>query len=169
MTQKASAVSQPIVWIVDDDASIRWVLEAALEDKPYLVKSFDSPSIALKHLTDFPPTVIVSDIRMPDMDGLTFMEAVHEQDKTIPVIIMTAHADLSTAVRSYQSKAFEYLPKPFDIDEALSLIDRAIKRQMSGGRVTRSRQEAQGSKQPLNIIGAAPAMQEVFRIIGRVS
>lgn len=169
MTQKTMTTVQPIVWIVDDDASIRWVLEAALEDKPYLVKSFDSPSIALKHLSEFPPTVIISDIRMPDMDGLTFMEAIHEQDKSIPVIIMTAHADLSTAVRSYQSKAFEYLPKPFDIDEALSLVERAIKRQLSGGRVSRTRPSAQAGKQPLNIIGAAPAMQEVFRIIGRVS
>ena len=166
---KTQAEPEPIIWVVDDDASIRWVLETALEDKPYQIKSFDSPSIALKNLQDFPPTVIVSDIRMPDMDGLTFMEAIHEFDKTIPVIIMTAHADLNTAVRSYQSKAFEYLPKPFDIDEALSLIERAVKRQMSGGRATRSRVEANASKQPLNIIGAAPSMQEVFRIIGRVS
>lgn len=168
-TQPGEAQVEPIVWIVDDDASIRWVLEAALEDKPYQVKSFDSPTLALKHLDEFPPTVIVSDIRMPDMDGLTFMEAIHEFDKNIPVIIMTAHADLNTAVRSYQSKAFEYLPKPFDIDEALSLVDRAIKRQMSGGRASRSRVESAANKQPLNIIGAAPAMQEVFRIIGRVS
>lgn len=168
-TKSGSVSVEPIVWIVDDDASIRWVLEAALEDKPYRVRSFDSPTLALKHLAELPPTVIVSDIRMPDMDGLTFMEAIHEFDKTIPVIIMTAHADLSTAVRSYQSKAFEYLPKPFDMDEALSLIDRAIKRQMSGGRATRTRVEPAANKQPLNIIGAAPAMQEVFRIIGRVS
>lgn len=166
---KESSAIEPIVWIVDDDASIRWVLEAALEDKPYQIKSFDSPVIALKHLETSPPTVIVSDIRMPELDGLTFMEAIHEFDKNIPVIIMTAHADLNTAVRSYQSKAFEYLPKPFDIDEALSLIERAIKRQLSGGRVSKSRTESSTNKQPLNIIGAAPAMQEVFRIIGRVS
>ncbi|WP_044412946.1 nitrogen regulation protein NR(I) [Thiomicrospira microaerophila] len=165
---KKTDQAHPIVWIVDDDASIRWVLEAALEDKPFIVKSFDSPTIALKNLEAFPPTVIVSDIRMPDMDGLTFMEAIHEFDKTIPVIIMTAHADLNTAVRSYQSKAFEYLPKPFDLDEAISLIERAIKRQLSGGRTPRARKDT-SSKQPLNIIGAAPAMQEVFRIIGRVS
>lgn len=170
MAEKNNKSNQekPIVWIVDDDASIRWVLETALEDKPFVVKSFDSPTIALKNLEAFPPTVIVSDIRMPDMDGLTFMEAIHEFDKTIPVIIMTAHADLTTAVRSYQSKAFEYLPKPFDLDEAINLIERAIKRQLSGGRTPRSRKDT-SAKQPLNIIGAAPAMQEVFRIIGRVS
>lgn len=159
---------EPIVWVVDDDASIRWVLEAALEDKPYLVKIFDSPLMALKAYEAFPPSVVVSDVRMPDMDGLTFMEALHELDKNIPVIIMTAHADLDTAVKSFQSKAFEYLPKPFDIDEITTLVDRAIKRFKSGG-VKRVKRPAKADKQPLNIIGAAPAMQEVFRVLGRVS
>lgn len=158
----------PIVWLVDDDASIRWVLETALEDKPYVVKVFESPIDALKAFEDFPPSVIVSDVRMPDMDGLTFMEAIHDRDKNIPVIIMTAHADLDTAVKSYQSRAFEYLPKPFDLDEAMALIDRAIKRHLSGGK-TKTRAPKKTGKQPLNIIGAAPSMQEVFRILGRVS
>jgi len=158
----------PVVWIVDDDASIRWVLEAALEDKPYELRAFDSPLLALKAFEETPPTVIVSDVRMPDMDGLTFMEAIHELDNSIPVIIMTAHADLGTAVKSYQSKAFEYLPKPFDIDEAITLVDRAIKRKLSGGGKKTRRRRTQ-EKQPLNIIGAAPAMQEVFRVLGRVS
>ncbi|MEA3406067.1 MAG: nitrogen regulation protein NR(I) [Pseudomonadota bacterium] len=158
----------PVVWIVDDDASIRWVLEAALEDKPYDIRAFDSPLLALKAFEEMPPTVIVSDVRMPDMDGLTFMEAIHELDNSIPVIIMTAHADLGTAVKSFQSKAFEYLPKPFDIDEATGLVDRAIKRRLSGGG-KKSRRKRTQEKQPLNIIGAAPAMQEVFRVLGRVS
>ncbi len=160
--------NDPIVWVVDDDASIRWVIEAALEDKPYTVKVFDSPLLALKAYDDFPPTAIISDVRMPDMDGLSFMEAIHEKDKKIPVIIMTAHADLDTAVKSYQSSAFEYLPKPFDIDEAIALVDRAVKRYLSGGS-KRTRKVNKTEKQPLNIIGAAPAMQEVFRVLGRVS
>lgn len=158
----------PIVWIVDDDASIRWVLETALEEKPYIVKVFDSPLTALSVFDEFPPVAVLSDIRMPGMDGLTFMEAIHEKDAKIPVIIMTAHSDLNTAVKSFQSKAFEYLPKPFDIDEAISLIDRAVKRHLSGG-VSKPKRAAKTSKQPLNIIGAAPAMQEVFRILGRIS
>ncbi|WP_019556367.1 nitrogen regulation protein NR(I) [Thiomicrorhabdus arctica] len=158
----------PIVWIVDDDASIRWVLEAALEDKPYIVKVFDSPLTALSVFDEFPPVAVLSDIRMPGMDGLTFMEAIHEKDAKIPVIIMTAHSDLNTAVKSFQSKAFEYLPKPFDIDEATSLIARAVKRRLSGG-VSKPKRVTKTSKQPLNIIGAAPAMQEVFRILGRIS
>lgn len=159
---------EPIVWVVDDDASIRWVVEAALEEKPYLVKIFDSPLVALKAYEEFPPSAVLSDVRMPDMDGLTFMEAVHELDKQIPVIIMTAHADLDTAVKSYQNKAFEYLPKPFDIDEVITLVDRAVKRFQSGG-VKRTKRAPRSEKQPLNIIGAAPAMQEVFRVLGRVS
>ena len=159
---------EPIVWVVDDDASIRWVLEAALEDRPYLVKIFDSPLTALKAYESFPPSAVISDVRMPDMDGLTFMEALHELDKQIPVIIMTAHADLDTAVKSFQSRAFEYLPKPFDIDEVSVLVDRAVKRFQSGG-VKRAKRSPKAEKQPLNIIGAAPAMQEVFRVLGRVS
>ena len=157
----------PIVWVVDDDASIRWVLEAALEEKDYELKVFESSLTALKELKTAPPTAVLSDVRMPDMDGLTFMEAIHEQDAKIPVIIMTAHADLDTAVKSFESQAFEYLPKPFDIDEAVSLIDRAVKRQLSGGNSRKRRKPS--DKQPLNIIGAAPAMQEVFRVLGRVS
>ncbi|VAW47855.1 Nitrogen regulation protein NR(I), GlnG (=NtrC) [hydrothermal vent metagenome] len=158
----------PIVWIVDDDASIRWVLETALEDKPYDVKVFESPLQALKTFENMPPTVVVSDVRMPYMDGLTFMEVIHEKDKNVPVIIMTAHADLNTAVKSFQSKAFEYLPKPFDIDEAIGLVDRAVKRRLSGG-VPRVKRVLKTEKQPLNIIGVAPSMQEVFRVLGRVA
>jgi len=159
-------MSVPVVWIVDDDASIRWVLEAALEEKPYEVHTFDNPLQALKHFEQSPPTVVISDVRMPEMDGLTFMEALHEKNPKLPVIIMTAHADLNTAVKSYQSKAFEYLPKPFEVDDAVAFIERAIKKQLSGRQV---RKPKLNQKQPLNIIGGAPAMQEVFRILGRVS
>lgn len=163
---KNSEVQVPVIWIVDDDASIRWVLEAALEDKPYEVYTFDSPMQALQHYDESAPTVVISDVRMPEMDGLTFMEAVHEKDPNLPVIIMTAYADLNTAVKSYQSKAFEYLPKPFEVDDAIAFIERAIKKQLSGRKVRRKKAT---QKQPLNIIGGAPAMQEVFRILGRVS
>lgn len=158
----------PVVWIVDDDASIRWVLEAALEDKPYEVHSFSSPLQALAQYEQQPPTVVISDVRMPEMDGLTFMEALHEKSAEIPVIMMTAHADLSTAVKSYQGKAFEYLPKPFEVDDALAFIERAIKKRFSGG-LSKPKSKKAETKQPLNIIGGAPAMQEVFRVLGRVS
>lgn len=156
----------PVIWVVDDDASIRWILNDALEDRPYEVHAFESGLEALKQLEENPPTVVISDVRIPGMNGLEFMQSIHDHDKNIPVIIMTAHADLDTAVKSLQSSAFEYLPKPFEIDDALAIIDRAVKRQLSGGKCTRKTKTA---KQPLNIIGSAPSMQEVFRILGRVS
>jgi two-component system nitrogen regulation response regulator GlnG len=164
--QNTPEFQEPVVWIVDDDASIRWVLNEALEDRSYEVHAFESPLEALKNIDKAPPTVVISDVRMPEMSGLEFMEEIHQIDKSIPVIIMTAHADLNTAVRSLQSSAFEYLPKPFEIDDALTVIDRAIKRHLSGGKKPR---KTKTTKQPLNIIGSAPSMQEVFRILGRVS
>ncbi len=167
MSKEIESTIIPIIWIVDDDASIRWVIETALEDRDYIIKSYDSPITALQHIKESPPTVVVSDVRMPDMDGMTFMEAVHEIDARIPVVIMTAHADLDTAVKSLQSKAFDYMPKPFEIEDVLAIIDRAVRRQMSGGK-SKTRIKRQ-DKQPLNIIGSAPKMQEVFRILGRVS
>lgn len=156
----------PIIWIVDDDASIRWVLNESLDNKPYEVHIFESAIDAVSKLNKFPPTVIISDVRMPDMTGLEFMELVHDFDKSIPVILMTAHTDLRTAVKSLRSRAFDYLPKPFEIDDALAIIERAIKKKLSGGKIRRKLKQV---KQPLNIIGSAPSMQEVFRILGRVS
>lgn len=156
---------QPVVWVVDDDASIRWVLDKALAEKPYATRVFPDASEALTALETQVPTVLVCDIRMPGVDGLTLMQAAHGQDNQLPVILMTAFANLDSAVSAYQGGAFEYLPKPFDVDEALALIDRAIAKRVPSRR-RRSREE---DKQSLNIIGSAPAMQEVFRVIGRVS
>lgn len=153
------------VWVVDDDASIRWVLDQALTEKPWKVRLFDSSKQALATIQEAVPTVLVCDIRMPDVDGLTLMKAAHQQDPNLPVILMTAFANLDAAVSAYQGGAFEYLPKPFDIDEALSLIERAIAKRIN----VRRRREKETEKQPLNIIGSAPAMQEVFRVMGRVA
>lgn len=154
------------VWVVDDDSSIRWVLQKALQAAQIPCFSFENPEDLLMQLTaGQPPEVIVSDIRMPQMDGMALLNEVHKLYPNIPVIIMTAHSDLDSAVNAYQSGAFEYLPKPFDIDEAVSLVQRAL---------AHSREQAQQSKAPppspaTEIIGEAPAMQEVFRAIGRLS
>jgi two-component system nitrogen regulation response regulator GlnG len=156
----------PVIWVVDDDASIRWVLNEALDEKPYQVTVFSSALEAVKELEVNPPSVIISDVRMQGMSGLEFMDVVNDFDKKIPVILMTAHADLDTAVKSFQGSAFDYLPKPFEIDDALSIIDRAVKKRFSGKKIHRSKKQ---KNQPLNIIGSAPAMQEVFRILGRVA
>ncbi|MDN6856411.1 two-component system response regulator NtrC [Pseudomonas sp. CAN2814] len=153
------------VWIVDDDRSIRWVLEKALQQEGMTTVSFDSADSVMSRLGRQQPDVIISDIRMPGASGLDLLAQIREVHPRLPVIIMTAHSDLDSAVASYQGGAFEYLPKPFDVDEAVSLVKRA----------NQHAQEQQGLEAPANqtrtpeIIGEAPAMQEVFRAIGRLS
>ncbi|WP_422910550.1 nitrogen regulation protein NR(I) [Pseudomonas sp. MAC6] len=153
------------VWIVDDDRSIRWVLEKALQQEGMTTQSFDSADGVLARLSRQQPDVIISDIRMPGASGLDLLARIRELYPRLPVIIMTAHSDLDSAVASYQGGAFEYLPKPFDVDEAVSLVKRA----------NQHAQEQQSLAAPVEqprtpeIIGEAPAMQEVFRAIGRLS
>ena len=153
------------VWIVDDDRSIRWVLEKALQQEGMITQSFDSADGVMSRLARQQPDVIISDIRMPGASGLDLLARIREQHPRLPVIIMTAHSDLDSAVASYQGGAFEYLPKPFDVDEAVALVKRA----------NQHAQEQQNQEAPPTltrtpeIIGEAPAMQEVFRAIGRLS
>jgi len=157
--------SSETVWIVDDDRSIRWVLEKALQQEGMTTQSFDSADGVLSRLSRQQPDVILSDIRMPGASGLELLARIREMHPRLPVIIMTAHSDLDSAVASYQGGAFEYLPKPFDVDEAVALVKRA----------NQHAQEQQGLSVPVEqprtpeIIGEAPAMQEVFRAIGRLS
>ncbi|WP_407313254.1 nitrogen regulation protein NR(I) [Pseudomonas sp. nanlin1] len=153
------------VWIVDDDRSIRWVLEKALQQEGMTTQSFDSADGVMSRLARQQPDVIISDIRMPGASGLDLLARIREQFPRLPVIIMTAHSDLDSAVASYQGGAFEYLPKPFDVDEAVSLVKRANQhaQEQQGGDV------APTLTRTPEIIGEAPAMQEVFRAIGRLS
>ncbi|MGB1110948.1 MAG: nitrogen regulation protein NR(I) [Gammaproteobacteria bacterium] len=152
------------IWIVDDDRSIRWVLEKALKSAGITTRSFEDGETALRALDRETPDAVVTDVRMPGIDGLELMERLHGEDANIPVIVITAHSDLDSAVSAYQSGAFEYLPKPFDIDEAVTLVQRAIKhRAEQATDITREKEK------PTEIIGEAPAMQEVFRAIGRLS
>lgn len=158
-------MSQP-VWIVDDDSSIRWVLEKALKAANIACLSFENPEdLLLQIQSGQSPLVIISDVRMPQMDGMQLLEEVHVHFPDLPFIIMTAHSDLDSAVNAYQSGAFEYLPKPFDIDEAVSLTQRA----MEHAKEHSNKPTEQTSNPSKDIIGAAPAMQEVFRAIGRLS
>ncbi|MFO7704870.1 MAG: nitrogen regulation protein NR(I) [Halopseudomonas sp.] len=153
------------VWIVDDDRSIRWVLEKALQQEGLEPVCFDNADSALTRLQRQRPDVLISDIRMPGTSGLELLASIREQFPKLPVIIMTAHSDLDSAVASYQGGAFEYLPKPFDVDEAVALVRRALAHSRE--------QDGQEPDTPLartpEIIGEAPAMQEVFRAIGRLS
>jgi two-component system nitrogen regulation response regulator GlnG len=151
------------VWIIDDDRSIRWVLEKSLTREDIAFKSFASADDALRALSNDVPQVVVSDIRMPGSSGLDFLQTLHQQYPFIRVIIMTAYSDLESAVSAFQGGAFEYLPKPFDINHAVELIRRALEqnRRKSG--------EAEQVEVAADILGQAPAMQEVFRAIGRLS
>ena len=154
------------VWIVDDDSSIRWVLQKALQAADISCLSFENPEDLLLQLqSGQAPEVIISDIRMPQMDGMTLLNEVHASHPLLPVIIMTAHSDLDSAVNAYQKGAFEYLPKPFDIDEAVTLTQRALAHAREQSTVSKSQVEDVVTE----IIGEAPAMQEVFRAIGRLS
>ena len=151
------------VWIVDDDASIRWVLERALKQAGMVPIAFEDADSALAALRRSEPDVLVTDIRMPGKSGLDLLEEVRTRRPRLPVIVMTAHSDLDSAVAAYQGGAFEYLPKPFDIDQAVELVRRAATQQH------RSIESAAESRRIPEMLGQAPAMQEMFRSIGRLS
>jgi two-component system nitrogen regulation response regulator GlnG len=151
------------VWIVDDDASIRWVLERALKQAGMTPRTFEDADAALAALRKGEPDVLVTDVRMPGRSGLDLMDEVRTRRPRLPVIVMTAHSDLDSAVAAYKGGAFEYLPKPFDIDQAVDLVRRAATQQhRSGDSVSESRRIPE-------MLGHAPAMQEMFRAIGRLS
>jgi two-component system nitrogen regulation response regulator GlnG len=151
------------VWIVDDDRSIRWVFEKALARENIDFKSFGTASEVLDALAHDHPQIVVSDIRMPGQDGIALLQALKDKCPSTPVIIMTAYSDLESAVAAFQGGAYEYLPKPFDVDHAVELIRRALDESKRQGVV-----EVDDSTVP-EILGQAPAMQEVFRAIGRLS
>ena len=152
------------VWIVDDDKSIRWVLEKALSREAFQVLSFDSPDRFLERFAVDSPDVIISDIRMPGRDGISLLEEIKRRTPRVPVIVMTAYSDINRAVSAFQGGAFEYLSKPFDVDEIVGLVKRALRKEQGTVR-------PDGSSDPdrLGIVGSAPAMHEVFRAIGRLS
>lgn len=153
------------IWVVDDDRSIRWVLERALTKHGYECTVFESGESLLRKIQHQSPDIIISDVRMEGMDGLQLLGRVQAENPDIPVIIMTAHSDLDSAVASFQGGAFEYLPKPFDVDEALSLVERAVEHRAKN----RPAEDIPKASHDTEIIGEAPAMQEVFRAIGRLS
>jgi two-component system nitrogen regulation response regulator GlnG len=153
------------VWVVDDDSSIRWVLERALNQAGIDNESFENGDSLLQRIASEQPDVIISDIRMPGTDGLELLSYFNEHFPELPVIITTAHSDLESAVASYQRGAFEYLPKPFDIDEVVAVTERGI----AQAREKRGEVVVAEVPQHTDIIGEAPAMQEVFRAIGRLA
>jgi len=152
------------IWIVDDDQSIRWVLEKALSKAGYETRSFEAGGGALEAMAREAPDAVITDIRMPGINGLDLLQRIHRDHPSLPVVIMTAHTDLESAVDSYRGGAFEYLPKPFDVTEAVRLVQRAV-----AERTEAPAAAGNGGEQPSTLIGEAPAMQEVFRAVGRLS
>jgi len=160
------------VWIIDDDRSIRWVLEKALQQAGIETRCFENGDDAVVALGHEHPDVLISDIRMPGSSGLVLLDKIHARYPHIPVIIITAHSDLESAVASFQGGAFEYLPKPFDIDDAVTITRRALSaaRELASQKIARSELALEDTRaSSTDIIGEAPAMQEVFRAIGRLS
>ncbi len=151
------------IWIVDDDSSIRWVLARALRADGFDVEDFENAEEALAALDSGVPDALMTDIRMPGMSGLELAEIMRDKHALIPCIIMTAHTDLDSALASYERGAFEYLPKPFDLDEAVRLMRRAVEPKEVETLTDKA------SDDEVEIIGEAPAMQEVFRAIGRLA
>ena len=151
------------VWVVDDDESIRWVLEKSLRRDGIAVQAFPGAAELFDALEDSAPDVLISDIRMPGVNGLELMERVRAKHPALPVIITTAHSDLDAAVAAYKGGAFEYLPKPFDVDAVAVLVRRAAAHKLADA------DTAAPANNGALLIGEAPAMQEVFRAIGRLS
>ncbi|MDZ7841953.1 MAG: nitrogen regulation protein NR(I) [Gammaproteobacteria bacterium] len=151
------------IWIIDDDESIRWVLDRALTKAGYTTRTFESGDSVMTLLRQEPPDAVITDIRMPGVHGLDLLGQIHREFADLPVIVMTAHTDLESAVDSYRGGAFEYLPKPFDLPEAVRLVERAVTERAA-------HEPASGEADaPSALIGEAPAMQEVYRAIGRLA
>ena len=158
-------VADLTVWVVDDDQSVRWVLEKALRQAHIGTRSFERAEHLLEAIEHSAPDVLITDVRMPGMDGITLMQRLSRSNPTMPVIVMTAHSDLDHAVAAYKGGAFEYLPKPFDIDEAVELVQKAARK---NGIDLDAGDGADVTDIPA-LLGQAPAMQEVFRSIGRLA
>jgi two-component system nitrogen regulation response regulator GlnG len=152
------------VWIVDDDQSVRWVLEKALKQADIETRSFERAEHLLEAIAEETPDVLITDVRMPGLSGLALLERLRTSHPELPVIVITAHSDLENAVAAYKGGAFEYLPKPFDIDEAVDLVHKAARASAAEEQETSHTASAIAS-----MIGQAPAMQEVFRSIGRLA
>ncbi|MEX1080680.1 MAG: nitrogen regulation protein NR(I) [Halofilum sp. (in: g-proteobacteria)] len=160
----------PLIWLIDDDPSMLWVLERALGQAGFAVESFANGDEALGALERRTPTVMVTDVRMPGTDGISVAERVRQDRPELPVIVMTAHSDLDTTVAAFEGGAFDYLAKPFDLDEAVELIRRAANANVqaldSGAGPTSGDEPAMLGG---GVVGQAPAMQELFRAIGRLA
>ncbi len=174
-------MSEKNIWVIDDDESIRWVLEKALKKSEMSVTTFENADEALEvvRANALPPDAVISDIRMPGSDGLSFLSSFHSTHPDVPVLIMTAYSDLETTVNSFENGAFEYIPKPFDVENVIELTRKACAlKQENRNRKNKAGSNTPGNpadiaveqnRKPSELLGEAPAMQEVFKAIGRLS
>ncbi len=167
-------MSDEYVWVIDDDQSIRWVLEKTLKQAGMQVNAFESADEALQAMRDnaIAPDAVISDIRMPGSDGLSLLKQFKQSHPDLPVLIMTAFSDLDSTVSAYEGGAFEYIPKPFDVDTVLEQVKRACnlqKDERAAERKNARQKSVPAQEEPVELIGDAPAMQEVFKAIGRLS
>ncbi len=159
----------PHVWVIDDDATMLWVLERALERAGMHVTGFARGDTALDHLEVAPPDVVITDVRMPGIDGLSLAERVRAERPSLPVLVMTAHSDLDTTVAAFEGGAFDYLAKPFDLDVAVDLVRRACAEPPGAHAPAETAADAATAAEPGGLVGRAPAMQTLFRTIGRLA
>ena len=156
----------PSIWIIDDDRSVRFVLAEALRDAGYAVREFESGRVALEALDDAgAPDLVYTDVRMPELDGLALLEALGSARPGLPVVVMSAYTDLASTAGAFRGGAFEYLPKPFDLDEAVAVARRALADAAPEAPVA----PAPPQRTSAELLGGSPAMREVFRTLGRVS
>ena len=149
------------VWVADDDNAIRVVLEESLSSSGFDVKTFSSGDAVVNELTNDSPDLLLTDVQMPGMLGYDLLKYINDNHENIPVIIMTAFTDMQAAVDSYGGGAFEYIPKPFDLDEAVQIVNRALE--------DKPKTKGLKTKAKTDIIGETPSMQTVFRAIGKLS
>jgi len=158
-------MNQQIIWVIEDDPSIRWILNKALEKLNADIQLFETAESALEKSSTQTPTVVITDIRMPGKSGLVFLEEFKQNHTDIPVIVMTAFSDLQTTVDAFKKGAFDYLTKPFDIDDAVNVVEKALLHNKQ--HTSSPNQIAVDSDQ--QIIGESPAIQKIFTAIGRLS
>ncbi|MBK7143799.1 MAG: nitrogen regulation protein NR(I) [Xanthomonadales bacterium] len=151
------------IWILDDDRSVRFVLAESMRDAGYTVRDFDNARAALSVLAHATPDVVFTDVRMPGTDGFQFLEMLKRTKPEVPVIVMSAYTDIASTSAAFRGGAFDFLPKPFDLDAATRLAQRALAGSAATSEVAPVTDEA------LSLLGESQPMRELFRAIGRVA
>ncbi len=165
--QMTDSIRNNKIWVVDDDNAIRFIIDRALTKEGFICETFSNAESVLKKINNEIPDCILSDIKMSGIDGISMLKEIHKKIPYIPVIIMTAHSDLMNAVNSYENGSFEYLPKPFDLDDCIAIVKKAVSQKIDKA-ITSENTTNDHQKIP-EIIGESPAMQDVYRVIGRLS